>query len=65
MNEKKAKLIYKHNNFEIVEEGDYVLCAISGKKIMLKNLQYWNVDNQEAYYSAVEANEKLKNLKND
>ena len=65
MNEKKAKLIYKNNNFEIVEEGDYVLCAISGKKIMLKNLQYWNVDNQEAYYSAVEANEKLKNSKND
>ena len=30
---------------------------------MLKNLQYWNVDNQEAYYSAVEANEKLKNSK--
>ena len=57
--------IYKHNNFEIVEEGDYVLCAISGKKIMLKNLQYWNVDNQEAYYSAAEANEKLKNSKND
>ena len=63
MNEKKAKLIYKHNSFDIVEEGDYVLCAISGKKIMLKDLQYWNVDNQEAYYSAVEADEKFKNLK--
>ena len=63
MNEKKAKLIFKHNSFDIVEEGDYVLCAISGKKIMLKDLQYWNVDNQEAYYSAVEADEKFKNLK--
>ena len=32
MNEKKAKLIFKHNYFEIVEEGDHVLCAISEKK---------------------------------
>ncbi len=63
MNEKKAKLIYKHNSFDIIEEGDYVLCAISGKKIMLKNLNYWNVDLQEAYFSAKEANEKFKDLK--
>tara|TARA_Y100001958_G_C21180499_1_gene510458 strand:- start:673 stop:867 length:195 start_codon:yes stop_codon:yes gene_type:complete len=63
MNEKKAKLIYKHNSFDIIEEGDYVLCAISGKKIMLKNLNYWNVDLQEAYYSAKEANDRYKDLK--
>ena len=51
MDKKKAKLIFKHNYFEIVEAGDYVLCAISGKKIFLKNLNYWNVDLQEAYFS--------------
>ena len=38
MNKKKAKLIFKHNSFEIAEEGDYVICAISGKEIMLKDL---------------------------
>tara|TARA_B100000242_G_scaffold294185_1_gene275330 strand:+ start:1888 stop:2082 length:195 start_codon:yes stop_codon:yes gene_type:complete len=63
MNKKKAKLIYKHNSFDIIEEGDYVLCAISGKKVMLKDLNYWNVDLQEAYYSAKEANERFKDLK--
>jgi hypothetical protein len=63
MNKKKAKLIYKHNYFDIVEEGDYVLCAISGKEIKLNNLDYWNVDLQEAYYSPVEANERFKNRK--
>ena len=46
MDKKKAKLIFKHNYFEIVEDGDYVLCAISGKKIFLKNLNYWYVDLQ-------------------
>ena len=63
MNEKKAKLIFKHNTFEIVEEGDYILCAISGKKIMLKDLNYWNVDLQEAYYSPIEVKVRYKNLK--
>ncbi len=54
MSKKKAKLIFKHNYFEIVEEGDYVLCAISGKEIRLQNLNYWNVDLQEAYFSPTE-----------
>ena len=58
---KLAKLKYLPNNFEIIEEGDYVICAISGKKIPLENLNYWNVDEQEAYYSYVEASIKKKN----
>ena len=65
MDKKKAKLIFKHNSFDIIEDGDYVLCAISGKKIELKDLNYWNVDLQEAYYSAFEANERYKTLKNN
>ena len=63
MNKKKAKLIFKHNFFEIVEEGDHVLCAVSGKEIKLQNLNYWNVDLQEAYFSPLEVNERIKNQK--
>ena len=63
MVKKKAKLVYKHNSFDIVEEGDYVLCAVSGKEIPLKDLNYWNVDLQEAYFSPIEVNTKLKILK--
>ena len=62
MSKKKAKLHFKHNYFDIVEEGDYVLCAVSGKEINLKNLNYWNVELQEAYFSAIEANEKFKKI---
>ena len=58
MLKKLAKLKYLPNNFKIVEDGDHVLCAISGKKISLENLTYWNVELQEAYYSFVEANSK-------
>ena len=55
---KLAKLKYLPNNFEIMEEGDHVLCAISGKKIPLEKLNYWNVEEQEAYYSYIEASIK-------
>ena len=64
MYNKKAKLSYKHNSFEILEEGDYVICAISGKKIMIKDLNYWNVELQEAYFSPEEVNERYRNLIN-
>ena len=55
MKNKLAKLKYLPNNFNVLEVGDHVICAISGKKIMLENLTYWNVDKQEAYYSFIEA----------
>ncbi len=63
MRKKKAKLVFKHNYFEILEEGDHVLCAVSGKKIKLQNLHYWNVDLQEAYFSPSEVNERYKKQK--
>ena len=63
MDKKKAKLLFKPNHFEVVEEGDFVLCAISGKEIKLVNLNYWNVSLQEAYFSAVEANKRYEQLK--
>ena len=55
---KLAKLKYLPNNFKIIENGDHVLCAVSGKKISLDNLNYWNVENQEAYFSYKEAHQK-------
>ena len=55
MNKKLAKLEYLPNNFKIIEAGDYVICAISGKTINLEQLNYWNVELQEPYYSYKEA----------
>ena len=55
MNKKLAKIKYLPNNFEVIEEGDYVICAVSGKQINLNELTYWNVDLQEAYFSYNEA----------
>ena len=54
MKNKLAKLKYLPNNYEIIEPGDHVICAISNKKILLTDLNYWNVDLQEAYFSPSE-----------
>ena len=58
MFKKLAKIKYLPNNFKIIWNGDHVTCAISGKKIPLEKLTYWNVELQEAYFSYVEASLK-------
>lgn len=42
-------MTYCHGHFEIVEPGDYVLCAVTGQRIDLDHLKYWSVPRQEAY----------------
>ena len=39
---KLAKLKFLPNNFEIIENGDHVICAISKKKITLENIRHSN-----------------------
>ena len=58
MKNKLARIKYLPNNFEIIRDGDYVVCAVSGKNIPLNQLTYWNVELQEAYFSYVEASTK-------
>ena len=61
MLKKLAKLKYLPNNFEVIQAGDYVICAVSGKKIPLEKLNYWNVELQEPYFSYIEASIKREN----
>ena len=63
MNKKLAKIKYLPNNFEVIERGDHVICSVSGKKIPLDKLNYWNVELQEPYFSYVEASKKRDETK--
>ena len=63
MKNKLATIKYLPNNFKIIEDGDHVICAVSGKKIYLDKLTYWNVELQEAYFSYVEADKKREELR--
>jgi hypothetical protein len=44
-----AVLHYGDGDFAVLKPGRYVLCAVSGVKIPLDALRYWNPINQEAY----------------
>jgi len=57
----EAKIKYFQGSFEIQSEGDFVICAVSGKKILLKDLKYWNVELQEPYFSPIEVAKKFNN----
>ena len=62
MNGNKAKIKFSPNNFEIIEKGDFVNCAVSGKKVPINQLTYWNVEHQEAYFSPKEAQQRHEEL---
>ena len=62
MTKKLAKIKYLPNNFQIIEAGDYVECAVTGKNIEIEHLTSWNVELQEAYFSYKEAFEKREKL---
>ena len=55
MRETEARLHYRHGAFDIVFPGAYVVCAVTGLRIPLDRLRYWNVDRQEAYADATVA----------
>ena len=59
---KIAKIKYLPNNFQIIENGSHVVCSVSGKKINIENLTYWNVELQEPYFSYKEAYKKREEI---
>lgn len=55
----EAKLRYLDADLEVIEPGDYVTCAVTGRKIPLQALRYWSVDLQEAYIDAAAASSRM------
>ncbi|MDJ0921007.1 MAG: DUF2093 domain-containing protein [Henriciella sp.] len=51
----EAKVRYLDANLDLIKPGDYVFCAVTGRKIPLAALRYWSVDLQEAYVDAAAA----------
>lgn len=54
-----ARLHYQPNGFRVLTAGDHVLCAVSSQRIVLDELRYWSVEQQEAYATAALATEAL------
>lgn len=57
-----ATLRYGDGEFAVVKPGRYVTCAVSGRRIPLEALRYWNPELQEAYAGPEEALTRWKSL---
>lgn len=57
-----ARLHYGDGEFTILKPGRYVVCAVSGVKIPLDALRYWNPEHQEAYAGPTEALQRFREL---
>jgi hypothetical protein len=58
----EARLQYGDFNFAILRQGQYVRCAVTGEKITLDDLRYWNADLQEAYLGPEQALQRWREL---
>ena len=56
---KLARLRYRDADYDVMQEGDYVVCAETGAQIPVGELRYWNVELQEPYASAEAAFQRL------
>lgn len=50
-----AELHYEDGTVTITKYGTHVVCAITGKSILLEELCYWSVARQEPYFDATAA----------
>ena len=52
---REAVLRYGRADFDVLQGGDHVRCAVSGRPIPLDRLTYWSAELQEAYAGPAEA----------
>ena len=60
-----AVLRYGDGEYAILKPGRYVVCAVTGAKIPLEALRYWNPTLQEAYAGPKEALARFKALEKE
>lgn len=59
----EAKVRYLDGEFQVIEQGDFVRCAVTGQTIPLADLKYWSVELQEAYATAEISFNRYKSLR--
>ncbi|MFV0369412.1 MAG: DUF2093 domain-containing protein [Hyphomicrobiaceae bacterium] len=61
----EAKVRYLDGEFQVIEPGDFVRCAITGQTIALPELRYWSVELQEAYATAEISFNRYQSLRDE
>ncbi len=49
---REARIRFGHAEFEVIQTGDFVNCAATGKAIAVSELRYWDVARQQAFCAA-------------
>lgn len=57
-----ATLHFGDGEYVVLKPGRYVICAVSGRRVPLEALRYWNAELQEAYAGPEEALGRWKQL---
>lgn len=61
---REARVKYLDADYQILREGEFVRCAVTGDPIRIEHLRYWSVRDQVPYRSAgVAFGECLKRLR--
>jgi hypothetical protein len=60
-----AVLHYGDGEYAVLKPGRFVLCAVTGAKIPLEDLRYWNPTTQEAYAGPEQALKRWRELNPD
>jgi hypothetical protein len=57
-----AQLHYGDGEYAVLKPGRFVLCAVTGAKIPLEDLRYWNPVTQEAFAGPEQALKRWREL---
>lgn len=50
--QREARLKYLDADYQVLREGDFVRCGVTGDPIQIENLRYWDVTRQIPFKSA-------------
>lgn len=60
--QREARLKYLDADYQVLREGDFVRCGVTGDPIQVENLRYWDVERQVPFKSAEVAFEEYRKL---
>ena len=53
--QREAKLRFLDHEYEVIAQGDFVRCGVTGDPIGLASLRYWSVEKQVPFKGPAEA----------
>jgi hypothetical protein len=59
----EAILHYGDADYQVLKHGTYVTCAVTGARIALEDLKYWNADAQEPYVDAAAGQKRWQEIR--